>query len=207
MAITAAAVKELHDKTGVGIMDCKSALKEADGNVEKAIEVLRKKGIAKAAKKAHRSTNDGLVYSYIHAGGKLGVLVEVNCETDFVAKTDQFQALCHDIAMHIAAAAPINVRREDVAEETVAAEMEIYKSQAMNEGKPEHIAEKIVTGRLEKFYKESVLLEQAFIKDPDKTVKDLIGETVGALGENITVARFIRYSLGETAEPDQEEEA
>ncbi len=205
MAITAAAVKELRDKTGVGMMDCKSALTEADGDIEKAVEILRKKGIAKAAKKAGRSTHEGLIYSYIHAGGRLGVLVEVNCETDFVANTDQFKSLCHDLAMHIAASNPMVVRREDVAEDILAKEMEIYKSQAMNEGKPEHIAEKIVTGRLEKFYKENVLLEQVFIKDNDKSIKDVVSEVISGLGENITVARFQRFELGDTTAPEPDE--
>jgi elongation factor Ts len=205
MAITAAAVKELRDKTGVGMMDCKAALSETDGNVEKAIEVLRKKGIAKAAKKAGRSTNEGLVYSYIHAGGKLGVLVEINCETDFVAKTEQFQSFCHDVAMHIAASAPIAVAREAVPAETLDAEIEIYKAQAMNEGKPEHIAEKIVSGRMEKFYKESVLLDQPFVKDPDKTVGELLKEVIGSLGENMSIARFVRFNLGETAVAEEED--
>ena len=207
MAITAAAVKELREKTGVGMMDCKSALQESDGNIEKAIEILRKKGIAKAAKKAGRSTNEGLIYSYIHAGGRLGVLVEINCETDFVAKTEQFQNLCHDIAMHIAASAPIAVKREDVPEEVLNAEKEIYKSQAMNEGKPEHIAEKIVTGRVEKFYKENVLLDQVYVKDPDKTVGTLMKETIGSLGENMSVARFERFALGESDNGSGDEEA
>lgn len=204
MAITAAAVKELREKTGVGMMDCKAALQESDGNIEKAVEILRKKGIAKAAKKAGRSTNEGLVYSYIHAGGKIGAMIEVNCETDFVAKTEQFQELCHNLAMHIAAAAPMVVKREDVPEEVLASEMEIFKTQAMNEGKPEHIAEKIVTGRIEKFYKENVLLEQPYIKDTDMTVLELLKGVIGALGENMTIARFERFALGETSSSPSE---
>jgi len=198
MAITAAAVKELRDKTGVGMMECKSALAEAEGNIEKAIELLRKKGMAKAAKKVGRATNEGLVFSYIHAGGKLGALVEVACETDFVAKTDKFQELGHAIAMHVAAASPDVVNREDVSTEALEKEAEIFKVQALNEGKPEAIVEKIVTGRLEKYYKEVVLMEQAFVKDPDKTIKDLLNETISALGENMSVTRFQRFAVGET---------
>jgi elongation factor Ts len=205
MAITAAAVKELRDKTGVGMMDCKKALAEADGDIEKAIDVLRKKGIAKAAKKAGRSTNEGLVYSYIHPGGRLGVLLEVNCETDFVANTEQFQQLCHDLSMHIAAAAPMVVKREEVPEDVLARELDIFKSQAMNEGKPEHIAEKIVSGRIEKFYKESVLMEQEYIRDTDKTVKDVLNEVIAGLGENMSVARFQRFALGESAQPETDD--
>jgi len=198
MAITAAAVKELRDKTGVGMMECKSALSEADGNIEKAIELLRKKGMAKAAKKVGRATKEGLVFSYIHAGGKLGAIVEVACETDFVAKTEQFQELGHSIAMHVAAANPDVVRREDVSTEALDKESEIFKVQALNEGKPEHIVEKIVTGRLEKYYKEVVLLEQEYVKDPDKTIKDLVNEAVASLGENMSVTRFQRFAVGES---------
>lgn len=198
MAITAAAVKELRDKTGVGMMECKSALQEADGNVEKAIEVLRKKGVAKAAKKVGRATKEGLVFSYIHAGGKLGVLVELACETDFVAKTEQFMELGHNIAMHVAAAAPDVVKRDDVSTESLDKESEIFKVQALNEGKPEHIVEKIVSGRLEKYYKEVVLMEQPFVKDPEKNITDLLNEAIAGLGENMSVVRFQRFAIGES---------
>lgn len=197
MAITAAAVKELRDKTGVGMMECKTALTEAEGNIEKAIDILRKKGVSKAAKKVGRATNEGLVFSYIHAGGKLGALVEIACETDFVAKTDQFLALGHNIAMHVAASAPEVVKREQVTRTDLEKETEIFKVQALNEGKPEHIAEKIVTGRLEKYYKEVVLMEQTFVKDAEKTITDLMNETIAALGENMSVVRFQRFAVGE----------
>ncbi len=198
MAITAAAVKELREKTGVGMMECKGALQEADGNIEKAIEVLRKKGSAKAAKKAGRSTNEGLVFSYIHAGGKLGAIVEIACETDFVAKTEQFLALGHAIAMHVAAADPEVVKREQVSTVELEKESEIFKVQALNEGKPEHIVEKIVSGRLEKYYKEVVLLEQSYVKDPEKNIGDLVNETIASLGENMSVTRFQRFAIGES---------
>jgi len=198
MAITAAAVKELRDKTGVGMMECKTALSEANGDIEKAIELLRKKGMAKAAKKVGRATKEGLVFSYIHAGGKLGALVEIACETDFVANTDQFQELGHSIAMHVAASSPDVVKREDVSTEALDKESEIFKEQALNEGKPEAIVEKIVTGRLEKYYKEVVLMEQPYVKDPDKTITDLLNETISSLGENMSVTRFQRFAVGET---------
>jgi len=197
MAITAAAVKELRDKTGVGMMECKHALTEADGNIEQAIDILRKKGVAKAAKKVGRATKEGLVFSYIHAGGKLGSLVELACETDFVANTEQFQQLGHSIAMHIAAAAPEVIKRDQVATDALEKESEIYKVQALNEGKPEHIVEKIVTGRLEKYYKEVVLMEQTFVKDPDKTITDLVNDAIAGLGENMSVTRFQRFAVGE----------
>ncbi len=197
MEITAKAVKELRDKTGAGMMDCKNALKEADGDVDKAVDLLRKKGIAKAEKKAGREANDGLVHSYIHPGGKLGVLVEVNCETDFVAKTDDFKNFVHNIAMQIAASNPIAVNREDVPEELKEREMKIYKDQAMESGKPEHILEKIATGKMEKFYSENVLLEQAYIRDPEKTVKDYLTEVIAKIGENVNINRFTRFQIGE----------
>ncbi len=199
MAITAAAVKELRDKTGVGMMECKAALTEADGNIEKAIDILRKKGVAKAAKKVGRATNEGLVFSYIHAGGKLGALVEIACETDFVAKTEDFLALGHNIAMHVAATAPEVVKREQVTTTDLEKEAEIFKVQALNEGKPEHIVEKIVSGRLEKYYKEVVLLEQVYVKDSEKTIKDLVNETISKLGENMSVVRFQRFAVGESS--------
>tara|TARA_Y100000814_G_scaffold186905_1_gene136810 strand:+ start:2672 stop:3274 length:603 start_codon:yes stop_codon:yes gene_type:complete len=190
-------VKELREVSGAGMMDCKRALEQADGNLEKAMEVLRKTGIAKAQKKAGRSASDGLIFPYIHPGSKLGVLLEINCETDFVAKTDDFQSLAKDVAMHIAAAAPISVSVEDVPEDTVEKEKEIYSEQAKNSGKPDNIIEKMIQGRVDKFYKENVLMEQQFVKDPDKTVKDLITDSVAKLGENIVIKRFSRFQLGE----------
>ena len=198
MAITAATVKELREKTGVGMMECKTALQEADGDINKAVEILRKKGIAKAAKKVGRATNEGLIFSYIHAGGKLGALVEIACETDFVANTEQFQQLGHNIAMHVAAASPDVVKREQVATEALDKEAEIFKVQALNEGKPENIVEKIVSGRLEKYYKEVVLMEQPYVKDPEKTITDLVNETIASLGENMSVVRFQRFAIGES---------
>ncbi|MGE5544336.1 MAG: translation elongation factor Ts [Bacillota bacterium] len=195
--ITAGMVKELRERTGVGMMDCKNALVETGGDMEKAIEVLRTKGLAQAAKKASRLASEGMVASYIHMGGRIGVLLEVNCETDFVAKTEEFRALCHDIAMQIAAAKPEYVRREDVPQETIESEKRILRQQALNEGKPEKIVDKMVEGRIEKYYKENCLLEQPFIKDTDKTVQDLLNDKVMKLGENITVRRFVRYEVGE----------
>ena len=197
MQITASMVKDLRDRTGAGMMDCKQALAEAEGAVEKAIEVLRKKGLSKAAKKAGRATAEGLVTSYIHAGGKIGVLLEVNCETDFVARTDEFQELVKDIAMHIAAAEPRYVRREEVTPEIIEAERRIFREQAEESGKPAQVIDRIVDGKLDKFYGEAVLLEQAFVKDPDQTVGDLVVAKVGKLGENIQVSRFVRFKLGE----------
>jgi elongation factor Ts len=197
MEITASQVKDLRTRTGVGIMDCKAALAEAKGDVAEAEKILRKKGLSKAAKKAGRSTGEGVVGSYIHAGGKIGVLVEVNCETDFVARTDQFQGLVKDIAMHVAASSPRYVSREEVQAADLDAEKEIYRAQALREGKPEKIVEKIVEGRMNKFYEEVCLLEQSFVKDPDRKVQDLITEMVATLGENIQVSRFSRFALGE----------
>ncbi|MDX1502679.1 MAG: translation elongation factor Ts [Thermoanaerobaculia bacterium] len=197
MKITAQMVKELRDRTGAPMMDCKSALTEAEGDVEKAIDVLRKKGIAKAAKKAGRETSEGVVGSYIHAGGKIGVLVEIACETDFVARTDDFQQLVKDVAMHIAAADPRFVRREEVTEDILEREREVYREQALGEGKPEQIVDRIVDGKMEKFYSENVLLDQEFVKNPDITVGELVATLVGKLGENIQVTRFTRYRLGE----------
>ncbi|RMI26763.1 MAG: translation elongation factor Ts [Calditrichaeota bacterium] len=195
--ITAAMVKELRDKTGAGMMDCKKALQETDGDVEKAVEYLRKKGIAKAEKKATREVKDGLVEAYIHAGGKLGVLVEVNCETDFVAKTDEFKEFVRNIAMQIAATNPIAVKREDVPPAVVERELDIYRAQARESGKPDHIIDKIAQGKLEKFYSEQVLLEQAYIRNPEITVKDYLTEMIAKLGENITVRRFARFRIGD----------
>lgn len=197
MTVTAEEVKKLREKTGAGIMDCKVALQEAQGDIEKAIEILREKGIASAERKVGRSTNEGLIEAYIHPGSKLGVLVEVNCETDFVAKTEDFQRLVRDIAMQVAATNPLAVRREDISEEVLQRELEIYRLQARNDGKPEQIVERFVQGKMEKFYQENVLLEQSFIKDPNKTVRDVITEAIAKLGENITVKRFVRFQLGE----------
>jgi len=207
MAITAATVKELRDKTGAGMMDCKKALTETDGDVEKAVDVLRAKGIAKAEKKAGRVAKEGIIYSYIHpTGHNLGVLVEINCETDFVAATDDFKAFAKDISMQVAAMAPLAVKREDIPAEIVEREKAVYKEQVLNEGKPEHIAERIITGKLDKFFKENVLLEQEFFKDTDKTVETYLKETIGTLGENIAIARFARFKVGESAVEASDEE-
>ncbi len=197
MEITAKLVKELRDKTGAGMMDCKKALTETRGDLEKATKVLREKGIAKAASKAGRTAKEGAVVSYIHPGDKLGVLVEINCETDFVARTDDFKELAKNIAMQIAAANPMVVRREDIDEETLKEERNIYRTQALNEGKPEHIVDKIIQGRIEKFYQEVCLLDQAYIRDQEKTISDILNETVGKLGENLIIKRFQRFALGE----------
>ena len=198
MSIDAKIVKELRDKTGAGMMDCKRALVETDGNLVKAVEALRKAGVTKAEKKGVRSAQEGLVYSYIHHGGRLGVLVEVNCETDFVAKTDGFNELVHNLAIQIAATNPVSVSREQVPEELVKSEQDIYTEQAKNSKKPDKMIEKIVTGKMDKYFQEICLLEQPFIKDPDKIVKDLITESIATLGENISVGRFIRYAVGES---------
>lgn len=195
--IKAALVKELREKTGAGMMECKKALVETDGDMEKAAIYLREKGLAAAAKKAGRAANDGKIEAYIHAGSKLGVLVEVNCETDFVAKTNEYQQLCREIAMQIAASNPLYISREEIPEEIVEREKAIYKTQALNEGKPEKIVEKIATGKLEKFYREVCLLEQPYIRDSEKTVRDLLNEQIAHLGENILVRRFVRFCLGE----------
>jgi len=201
--VTAEMVKELRERTGAGMMDCKKALVAADGDIEKAIDELRTKGLASAAKKASRVASEGAVTSYIHAGGRIGVLVEVNCETDFVGKTAEFKQLAYDIAMQIAASNPDYVRREDVPEQVVTHEKDVLKAQALEEGKPEKVIDKMVEGRLEKFYKERCLLEQPFIKDPDKTVQELIHEHVARIGENINVRRFARYELGQGIEKEQ----
>ena len=197
MEITAKLVKELRTKTGAGMMDCKKALGETDGDVEKAIKVLREKGIAKAAKKTGRETSEGLISTYIHPGDKLGVLVEVNSETDFVARTEQFQQFVRNVAMHIAAANPDCVGREEVDQAAMDNEREIFRTMAINDGKPEKIVDKIVDGKMEKYYSEHVLLEQPFVKETDKTVGDLLKETIGSLGENISIKRFARFRLGE----------
>lgn len=197
MEITAQMVKELRERTGAGMMECKGALSEAKGDMEKAIEILRKKGIAKAEKKASREVKDGLIHSYIHPGGKLGVLVEVNCETDFVAKNEMFREFVHNLAMHIAASNPIAIERAGVPSDVLEREMRIYKEQAAESGKPAHIAEKIATGKLEKFYNENVLLEQPYIRDPEKTVKDYLTEVIAKIGENIIIRRYTRYQIGD----------
>ncbi len=197
MDITATMVKELREKTGVGMMACKNALVESQGDVGEAEKILRKRGMAAAQKKAGRATGEGAVSAYIHTGGKIGVLLEVNCETDFVARTDDFQGLVRDVAMHVAAAAPRFLRREDVTEDVVAEEREIARDHALTSGKPENVIDKIVEGRLAKFYKENVLLEQEFVKDTNKTIDQLIVEAVSRMGENIQVRRFARFVLGE----------
>lgn len=199
MSIDAKTVKALRDKTGAGMMDCKKALLETEGNLDKAVDHLRKTGIAKAEKKGERTAKEGLVFSYIHHGGRLGVLVELNCETDFVAKTEGFSDLAHSLAMQIAATNPLSIRREDIDASVLDREKEIFTDQAKESGKPENIVEKIVEGRVEKFYAESCLLEQQFIKDPDRKVADLVTEAVATLGENIVVNRFVRYAIGESS--------
>jgi elongation factor Ts len=198
MEVTAAMVKELRDKTGVGMMKCKEALIQAKGDLAGAEKHLRKEGLAAAAKKAGRATGEGLVHSYIHTGGKIGVLLEVNCETDFAARSEDFQELVRGIAMHIAAAAPRFVRREDVTEAVLEEEREIARDQALKAGKPEKVIDRIVEGKLEKYYAEQCLLEQPYVKDPDKTIAQLLAEAVGKIGENIQIPRFVRYVLGES---------
>lgn len=205
MAITASDVNLLRQKTGVGMMDCKKALTEANGNMDKAIEILREKGMASAAKKAGRIAAEGIVDSYIHGGGSVGVLLEVNCETDFVARGDQFKNLVHDIALHIAAAKPIYITKEEVSEEVIAKEKEILRQQAINEGKPNNVVEKLVEGRIKKYYEEFCLLEQPFVKDSSKTINQLITEAIAAIGEKITVRRFTRYEMGEGIEKKKED--
>jgi elongation factor Ts len=195
--VSAQLVKELRDRTGAGFTACREALIETGGEIEQAIQHLRKKGQAAAAKKAQRATSEGLVSCYIHAGGKIGVLVEVNCESDFVARTDDFQRLCHDVAMHIAALDPRFLRREDVTQEILDREREVFREQAKSTGKPENVIEKIVTGKMEKFYEENCLYEQHFIKDEGVTVKELIDLTIAKVGENIAVRRFSRFKVGE----------
>ena len=195
--ISAAMVKELREKSGAGMMDCKKALVEAKGDLEKASEILRKKGVARAAKRAERTANEGRIEAYIHPGSKLGVLLEINCETDFVANTDDFSALARNIAMQIAASSPQFISREDVDQKTIDSEMDIYKEQARAQGKPDAILEKIATGKLDKFYSEVCLLEQPFVKDPDQTIEAYLKEAIGKLGENITIRRFTRFKIGE----------
>jgi elongation factor Ts len=198
--VTAAMVKELRERTAAGMLDCKKALEEANGDIDKAVDVLREKGLSAASKKAGRVATEGAVESYIHAGGKIGVLVEVNCETDFVGKTDKFREFVRDIAMQVAAANPLYVRREEVPTEELEKEKEILRAQALNEGKPEKIIDKMVEGRITKFYEENCLMEQSYIKDPDKTIDQLLNEKISQIGENITIRRFVRFELGEGLE-------
>jgi elongation factor Ts len=197
LLIKAELVKELRERTGSGIMDCKKALQETEGNIEKAVVYLRERGLAAAAKKAGRATKEGIIEAYIHAGGKLGVLIEVNCETDFVAKTEDYQTLCRELAMQVAATNPTYVGRTDVPQETIDAEKSVLETQARNDGKPEKVIDKIVTGRLEKFYKDICLLEQPYIRDSEQTVQDLVNEYISKLGENIVISRFCRFKIGE----------
>ena len=197
MSISASQVKELRDRSGVGMMDCKKALQESDGDLDKAFDYLRKSGIAKAQKKEGRTTKEGLVVSYIHPGSKLGVLLELNCETDFVANTDDFLQLGKNIAMHIAATSPLGIDSSHISEDVINKEREIYLEQANSSNKPADIIEKMVEGRIKKFYKENVLIEQEFVKDPNKTIKDIITDTIGKLGENIVISRFKRFQLGD----------
>ena len=197
MEISAAMVKDLRDKTNAGMMDCKKALKETAGDMEKALDYLRQKGLAKAMKRSGREASEGAVHAYIHGGGRIGVLVEVNCETDFAAKSEDFLEFVKNIAMHIAASNPAGIQQEDIPEEIVQRERAIFMAQAKETGKPENILEKMVDGKLRKFYEESVLLQQAYVKDPDKTIQDYLNELVAKIGEKIIIRRFARYQLGE----------
>lgn len=197
MEISAADVKNLREMTGAGMMDCKKALSESNGDMEKAIEYLRTKGLQKVEKKAGRQTQEGLIQAYIHPGSRLGVLVEINCETDFVARTDEFQGFVKDVAMQIAAAKPVVVDRAAIEQSVIDKEMQIYRAQAREQGKPENILDRFVAGKLEKYYQDICLLEQAFVKDPNKTIRDLLNEKIVKLGENIVIKRFVRYQLGE----------
>jgi elongation factor Ts len=197
MEVSASTVKELRERTGAGMMDCKKALAETGGDLQKAVDFLRQKGLAAAAKKAERAATDGAVGAYVHPGGKIGVLVEINCETDFVARTAEFQALLKDIAMQVAAANPRVVRREEVSGDELEKEKAIYRQQALDTGKPEKVVEKIVEGKIERFYSEVCLMEQSFIKDPDKNISGVINDAIARLGENIQIRRFARYHLGE----------
>ena len=197
MEISASLVKELRERTNAGFMDCKTALKESNGDIEKAIEYLRIKGLATAQKKSHRQTNEGLVLSYIHPGSRIGVLLELNCETDFVARTDEFQTFGRDIAMQVAAAAPVALRREDIPSELLERERALYRTQALEQKKPQNVVDKIVEGKVEKFYTEACLLDQPFIKDDSKTVQALLNELISKLGENIKIVRFARFQIGQ----------
>ena len=196
--ISAAMVKKLREKTGAGIMDCKEALTECDGDENKAFDFLRTKGLATAAKRAGRAMSEGVIQSYIHSDSKLGVLVEVNCETDFVAKNDDFKDFAKNIAMHIAATNPVGIRQEDVPEETIEKEKEIYRSQVLEMGKPENIADKIVEGKLKKYFTENCLIHQAYVRNPEITIEDLVNEMIAKIGENITIRRFTRFKIGES---------
>ncbi|MGD8543420.1 MAG: translation elongation factor Ts [Desulfobacteraceae bacterium] len=196
-AISAQMVKELREKTGVGMMDCKKALAESDGDMEKAVEFLRKKGLATAQKRAGRATSEGIVQAYIHMGGKIGVLVEVNCESDFVAKNEDFQAFAKNIAMHIAATNPVGIAPEDVPAAVVEKEMEIYRGQAREMGKPEKMLEKIAEGKMAKFFKDNCLLNQPYVRDPNLTITDVLNETIAKIGENISIRRFARFQIGD----------
>ena len=198
MAIDANTVKQLREKTGAGMMDCKNALTESNGDIDAAVDFLRKSGVAKAEKKGSRETKEGLVYSYIHAGGRLGVMIEVNCETDFVAKTDGFIELAHNLAMQIAATNPIALDKDSVLDDIISKEKEIYTEQAKSSGKPDNIIEKMVEGRLSKFFQENCLMEQTYIKDSEKKINDLMTETIATLGENITISRYTRFAVGES---------
>ncbi len=203
---SAKTVKQLREISGAGMMDCKKALEECSYDLDKAMDILRKNGIAKAKKKAGRTAKDGLIIPYIHPGSKLGVLAEINCETDFVARTEGFQDFARDVAMHIAATAPLAVNREDISDEIISKEKEIFKDQALQSGKPENIVEKMVEGRLNKFYQENVLLEQNYVKNPDQTIQDLLSDTISTLGENIEIKRFSRFQLGELSSPEDNSE-
>ena len=203
MAITAEMVKDLRERTGAGMMDCKKALSETNGDIEKAIDYLREKGLAAAAKKAGRVAAEGVVESYIHGNGRIGVLVEINCETDFVASNPEFKEFCHDVAMQIAAAAPECVRREDLDPELLEREKEVQRAKIINEGKPANMVDKIVEGKIEKYYKEVCLMEQPFVKDPDKTIQQLMTEKIAKIGENISIRRFARFVVGEGIEKKQ----
>ncbi len=196
MQITSQMVKELRDKTNAGMMDCKKALTETAGDMEKAIDFLRKKGLAVAQKRAGRATSEGIIETYIHGGGKLGVMVEIGCETDFVAKSEMFTTFAKDVAMHIAASSPVSIKREEVPADLVAREIEIFKTQALESGKPANIVDKIVAGKLDKYYADVCLMEQKFVKNPDLTIQDLLNEIVAKIGENITVKRFARFQVG-----------
>ena len=198
MSISAKDVKALRDRTGAGMMDCKNALSEVEGDVEKAIELLRKKGLATARKRAGRALSEGMIQSYIHMTGKLGVLVEVNCETDFVAKNDDFQEFTKNIAMHIAATNPLGITPEDISQEIIEKEKEIYRAQALDMGKPENVIDKIVEGKLNKFYEESCLLNQPYVRDTDISITDLLNQMIAKIGENISIKRFVRYQIGES---------
>lgn len=196
--ISAGMVKQLREKTGAGIMDCKEALTECDGDIDRSVDFLRKKGIATAEKRAGRAMTEGIIESYIHMGGKLGVLVEVNCETDFVAKNDDFKEFARNLAMHIAATNPVGISQEDVPEEVINKEREIYRAQALETGKPENIVDKIANGKLSKYFKENCLLNQAYVRDPNITIADLLNELIAKIGENISIKRFVRFQTGES---------